>query len=283
MVWCVCALLVLTGCGRDEVAVSDHAVAMAAQEIAQTQPPKITLPDRTTAQAALVRIEARLRPAAIAICRERGGTQCRWQVEYRHDPVFNAFASGQDQIVLHGGLFTAARNETDIAMVLAHEQAHHILNHIAETNRNAGLGAFIADLLIVVGAQWLALELGLPVPGALVETARQTAAGAGAKAGALVFSVDNEKEADALAAEILRHAGYDPKEARTMLLAMGALSQGDRTPRFLRTHPAGPERLAHWDALAEGAIEARTSRPWKEILTAWIAPLRDTFKANAAP
>ena len=96
------------------------------------------------------------------------------------------------------------------------------------------------------------VELGLPLPGSWVAIARQTAAGAGAKAGVLAFSVDNEKEADALSADILRRAGYDPKEARGMVLAMGALSRGDSTPSFLRTHPAGPERLAHWDRVASG-------------------------------
>lgn len=249
-------------------------VAAAAQEIAATPPPKIGLPDRQLAETTLQRAEARLRPAATAVCREKGGGQCRWRVEYRHDPVFNAFASGQDQIVMHGGLFSAARDETDIAMVLAHEQAHHILDHIAETNRNAGIGAFVADILIVLGAQWLAVELGLPIPGGLVHTARQTAAGVGAKAGVLAFSVENEMEADALASEILRRAGYDPKNARGMLLAMGALSKGDTTPRFLRTHPAGPERLAHWDRTATGTASAPQTNSWMDRLTALFSSLR---------
>lgn len=269
------ALLLLTACGQDPAPIAQQEIAAAAQEIAGTPAPKIGLPDRMGAEATLQRVEARLRPAATAVCREKGGGQCRWRVEYRHDPVFNAFASGQDQIVMHGGLFSAARNETDIAMVLAHEQAHHILDHIAETNRNAGIGAFVADILIVLGAQWLAVELGLPLPGGLVETARQTAAGVGAKAGVLAFSVENEKEADALAADILRRAGYEPKNARGMVLAMGALSKGDTTPRFLRTHPAGPERLAHWDRMAAGAPAATPrSETWMDWLSGWVATIR---------
>lgn len=266
------ALLFLSACGRDEVAVSGQEIAAASQEIAKTPAPTLGLPDRARAEAALQRIEARLRPAATAVCQEKGGTLCRWRVQYRHDPVFNAFASGEDQIVMHGGLFSAARNEADIAMVLAHEQAHHILDHIAETNRNAGIGAMLADFLIVIGAQWLAVELGLPLPGSWVATARQTAAGAGAKAGVLAFSVDNEKEADALSAEIMRRAGYDPREARGMVLAMGALSRGDSTPSFLRTHPAGPERLAHWDRVASGQ-QADNARSWFDEIRDWVRQL----------
>jgi predicted Zn-dependent protease len=61
----------------------------------------------------------------------------------------------------------------------------------------------------------------------------------------LAFSAANEREADALAAEILARAGYDPRDARGMIVAMGTMEKGDRTPSFLRTHPAGPDRLAH--------------------------------------
>jgi Zn-dependent protease with chaperone function len=271
------AMGLVTGCAPDAVQPSSAEIATASQEIAQTPAPTLGLPDRRAAEATLQRVEARLRTAATQVCREKGGTSCRWRVEYRHDPVFNAFASGEDQIVMYGGLFAAARNEADIAMVLAHEQAHHILDHIAETNRNAGIGAFIADILIVVGAQWLAQELGLPLPPQLVSTARQTASGAGAKAGVLAFSVANEKEADALSAEIMRRAGYNPQDARGMLLAMGALSRGDSTPRFLRTHPAGPERLAHWDSLATGKTYATTSASWTDLIAGWFRQLRETW------
>lgn len=271
------ALGILTGCSPDQMPLSSKDIAAASDEIATAQAPKIGLPDRRAAETALQRIEARLRPAATAVCRERGASQCRWQVEYRHDPVFNAFASGQDQIVMHGGIFSAAQNEADIAMVLAHEQAHHILDHISETGRNAGIGAFVADILIVFGAQWLAQELGLPLPPQLVTTARQTAAGAGAKAGVLAFSVANEKEADALLAEIMRRAGYNPQDARGMLLAMGALSRGDTTPRFLRTHPAGPERLAHWDRLASGQSTQAEGPSWYQWLLGWITHLREMW------
>jgi predicted Zn-dependent protease len=106
-------------------------------------------------------------------------------------------------------------------------------------------------VLVAIGAQWVAEELGLPLPAGLVETVRQTATGAAAQAGVLAFSAANEREADALAAEILARAGYDPRDARGMIVAMGTMEKGDRTPSFLRTHPAGPDRLAHWDAVTE--------------------------------
>jgi predicted Zn-dependent protease len=42
-----------------------------------------------------------------------------------------------------------------------------------------------------------------------------------------------------------------------MIVTMGAMSKGDRTPNFLRTHPAGPERLAHWETVVSGLRRAQ--------------------------
>lgn len=254
-------VLGLAGCGEDPVRPSNAAVAAAQAEISAAPPRQARAVAPEDAQALLRRIDERIRPAAVAECRARGGTQCAWKVNYAPAATFNAFAAGRDTIVMYGGIFALARSEAEIAMVLAHEKAHHILDHVAEANRNAGLGAFVADLLVSVGATWLAQELGLPLPAGLVEGLRQTAAGVGAQAGVLAFSVENEKEADALAASILHAAGYDLSAARGMIVTMGSLSKGDTTPALLRTHPAGPERLAHWDAVADTlrATPRRTS------------------------
>jgi predicted Zn-dependent protease len=241
----------LAACGEEPGDASAVAVEAARAEIAAAGPRDIRPVDAGQARDALAAIDRRLRPAAVSVCREKGADQCDWQIAYKHDPMFNAYATGRDQIVMLGGVFGVARDEAEIAMVLAHEKAHHILDHIDETSRNAGIGAWVANGLVAVGAQWIAEELGLPLPAALVESVRRTATGAAAQAGVLAFSAAYEREADALAAEILARAGYDPRDARGMIVAMGAMDRGDRTPAFLRTHPAGPERLAHWDAVTD--------------------------------
>ncbi len=242
--------LALASCADEPARPSAESVAAAQAEISRTPPRRAEIVPPEEARDILRRVEARIRPAAVRECRERGGTRCAWSVAYEPAATFNAFAAGRDAIVVYGGIFALARSEAEVAMVLAHEKAHHILDHVAEANRNAGIGAMVADILVSVGAVWIAEELGLPLPAALVNGLRRTAAGAGAQAGVLAFSVENEKEADALAARILHAAGYDLDEARGMIVTMGTLSKGDRTPGFLRTHPAGPERLAHWEMVA---------------------------------
>jgi Zn-dependent protease with chaperone function len=243
--------LLLAACGQDPIAPSDAAIDAARSEITRTAPrePLPMTPER--AASVLRRVDVAIRPAAEAICRERGASPCTWDVAFRPSSDFNAYASGDNDVVMLGGVVALARNEAEVAMVLAHEKAHHILDHIEEAGTRAGLGALMADLLVQVGASWLAEGLGLPVPQGLVDMARRTAAGAGAQAGVLVFSVAHEREADALAAEILARSGIDPAQARGMLLAMGVIGRGDGTPALLRTHPAGPERLAHWDAVTK--------------------------------
>lgn len=242
--------LLLGACGEDVARPDAAHVEAARAEIAAFVPRTARALPAQDAAAVLRRVEARIRPAAQEICREAGATSCRWDVTYDPSPSFNAYAAGQSAIVLQGGVMAAARNEAELAMVLAHEKAHHILDHVAETNRNAGIGAVLADLVVTFGLGAIAEAVGLPLPEAVVAGVRRGAAGAGAHAGMLAFSVANEKEADALAARILHRAGFDPRDARGMLLAMGALGKGDATPSLLRTHPAGPERLAHWDAVS---------------------------------
>ncbi|MFO1151754.1 MAG: M48 family metallopeptidase [Alsobacter sp.] len=245
------AMALLAACGRDAVAPSDAAIEAARAEIARSAPrePLPIPPER--AASVVRRAEAAVRPAAEAVCRERGASPCAWDVAFRPGAEFNAFATGDNDVVMLGGVVALARSEAEVAMVLAHEKAHHILDHVEQSGARAGLGALLADMLVRLGATWLAEGLGLPLPQGLVDVARRTAAGAGAQAGALVFSVAQEREADALAAEILARSGIDPAQARGMVLAMGVTGRGDGTPALLRTHPAGPERLAHWDAVTE--------------------------------
>jgi Zn-dependent protease with chaperone function len=245
------AVALLAACGQDAVAPSDAAIEAARSEIAGSAPrePLAMTPER--AASVVRRVDAAVRPAAEAVCRERGASPCTWDVAFRPSADFNAYASGDNDVVMLGGVVSLARNEAEVAMVLAHEKAHHILDHIQEAGTRAGLGALVADLLVQLGASWLAEGLGLPLPQGLVDMARRTAAGAGAQAGVLVYSVAHEREADALAAEILARSGIDPAQARGMVLAMGVMGRADGTPALLRTHPAGPERLAHWDAVTK--------------------------------
>jgi predicted Zn-dependent protease len=86
-------------------------------------------------------------------------------------------------------------------------------------------------------------------------------AGTGSRLGVLAFSKEQEREADRLALLLLWRARSQAEAARGFLITMSRASTRRETGLF-DSHPAGPERLAAFDAtLAElratGAIPLR--------------------------
>ena len=69
----------------------------------------------------------------------------------------------------------------------------------------------------------------------------------GARFGSLVFSRDQEKEADYFSLLILKDSGYDLLEARNIIIRMAQKSERDDRSTFFDTHPTGPERLARFN------------------------------------
>jgi len=73
------------------------------------------------------------------------------------------------------------------------------------------------------------------------------AAGMGEQMLTLVFSRDDESEADLVGMELAARAGYDPAAGITLWRKMGAASKG-APPEFLSTHPSGPTRIKDIEA-----------------------------------
>jgi len=141
-----------------------------------------------------------------------------------------------------------ARNDAEIAMVIAHEMSHHIANHIRESQNSQAAGALIGGLAmaILLGATDTYYPDGVQV-GVMV----------GAMAGVLTYSRKQEMEADYIAAYIISKSGFDLEDGRGILVKLGRIS-GGTTSTVLDTHPAGPERVAAWDLAAE---EIRSGSP----------------------
>ncbi|HET7218973.1 MAG TPA: M48 family metallopeptidase [Vicinamibacterales bacterium] len=146
----------------------------------------------------------------------------------------NAFALPGGPVWIHRGAISAARNEAQLASVIAHEIAHIAQRHAADQ---------LTKGLVANGVIGL---LGAVLGNDRSARSAQIAAQVMANGYMLKFSRDDEREADRVGATIMRRAGWD---AREMIAFMEILKQQQgRDPGsveiFLSSHPAPGERAA---------------------------------------
>lgn len=154
------------------------------------------------------------------------------------DNRINAFALPGGFVVVNRGLMLQAKNEAELAGVLAHELAHVEQMHIARSLEKSQqldvllAGAVIAALVFGGGdptALQAALSIGL----------------AGSAQGRINFTRAHEYEADRVGIGYLHNAGFDPQG---MVDFFARLQEKDRyfdndVPEILRTHPLSSQRI----------------------------------------
>ena len=174
--------------------------------------------------------------------------QWRWEVALIGSPEINAFCMPGGKIAFFWGILSKLQlSDDEVAMIMGHEMAHALREHARER-----MGKTFATR----GA----LELGSAVLG-LGNTGRLLA-GMGEQLLTLVFSRDDESEADLVGMDLAARAGYDPAAGVTLWHKMGQVSQGG-PPEFLSTHPKGPTRIKDIEAAlpkVEGLF-ARAPKP----------------------
>ena len=156
-----------------------------------------------------------------------------------NNSTINAFAVPGGYIGVHTGLLLAARNEAEVAAVLAHETAHitqrHIPRQIAESRRISGpaLAALLAGILIAAsGGQGGEAAVALTTAGLAQHE--------------LNFTRGFEQEADRIGMNILNTAGFDARAMPGFFEQMEIQSRlyENNLPEFLRTHPITSRRIA---------------------------------------
>lgn len=179
---------------------------------------------------ALSQVASRVIPVAVDVCQARNVRRCDFQLGLDSDPNAppNAFqtedSSGRPQLIFTTTLLDELSNIDELAFIMAHEAAHHIEGHLAETNQNAQIGAVVGGLLATV----LGADVG----------AAETAVRAGAMVGSRRYSKDFELEADALGARITERAGYDALRGAVFFTRIP-----DPGDVFLGSHPPNAERI----------------------------------------
>jgi Zn-dependent protease with chaperone function len=146
----------------------------------------------------------------------------------------NAFALPGGPMYVNRGMIQAARNEGEMAGVMAHEMSHVALRHGTAQATKAEKYQYGAIAGAIFGA-----IIGGPV-GSVVGQGTQFGLGAAF----LRFSREYEREADILGAQIMARAGYDPHDLANMFRTIEA--QGSRGgPQWMSDHPNPGNRYAY--------------------------------------
>lgn len=150
--------------------------------------------------------------------------------DYRFEVVnardINAFALPGGPMYVNRGMIEAAKNEGEMAGVMAHEISHVALRHATaqQTKINSPLNQI--------------LGIGAILGGAIL------GGGTGAQLGQMIvagsflrYSRDYETQADILGARIMADSGYDPRDLANMFRTIAGESGGSRGPEWLSSHP----------------------------------------------
>ncbi|HYH05444.1 MAG TPA: M48 family metallopeptidase [Thermoanaerobaculia bacterium] len=163
-----------------------------------------------------------------------GGPNFQYRFRVVNASDINAFALPGGYIYLNRGIIENARNEGEIAGVLAHEIAHSALRH--GTHQASKAYAAQAGLQILGGL------LGGKV-GNNTAQILNTVGGLGLNALFLKFSRELETQADVRGAQILAASGYSPQDMISFFDQLAKVDTSKKTT-WLSHHPAPPDRQA---------------------------------------
>lgn len=192
-----------------------------------------------------------------AITRELpSGQQSGWETALFVDKSPNAFALPGGKVGINTGIFSVAKNQDQLAAVIAHEIGHVVSRHHDErVTRQMGAQAGLGILGAIVGS-------------AYGQGAANTTSQLGGLAAQGVFLLPNnrtqETEADVVGQQLMARAGFNPQQAvnlwENMISASGG---GSGQPQFLSTHPDPRARITELSnragALAPVYQQARAS------------------------
>ncbi|NIZ14290.1 M48 family metalloprotease [Phaeobacter sp. HF9A] len=189
------------------------------------------MPPDDPAYRSFVAVAQDVEPVAEAECLSKDPNRnCDFQIELDLSPAAppNAFQSvdrtGRPVVVFTAAMVKSFRNADEMAFVMSHEVAHHILGHLDRQRRNAQQGAVLLGELV-------SKEGGSPEE---IANAQYV----GAVVGARSYSKSFELEADTMGTVISHLAGYRPSVGVRYFEQIP-----DPGDMFLGSHPANPERI----------------------------------------
>lgn len=164
------------------------------------------------------------------------GEKFPYQFKLVNASDINAFALPGGYMYLNRGLIEAAKNEGQLAGVMAHEMSHVALRHGTNQASKAYLGQTGLGLL----GGLLRKDDGSP------NRVIEAVGGFGLNALFLKFSRTDEEQADIVGAQMMANAGYDPQDMIDLFEALRSKQSRDpsKVEQFFSSHPAPQDRAS---------------------------------------
>ena len=159
---------------------------------------------------------------------------CNYPIIFTQDKIVNAYADGKS-IIMTQGMVDYAKDDNEIAMVIAHELAHNDRGHLDAKKKNTlimGSIGFILDLMTIYYSGGTA--------GGNAENTEMWS-----KIGSQAYSVEFEKDADYGGLYYAYRAGYDISKVKNFWERIG--SENPKQIAISSTHPATAERYLQID------------------------------------
>lgn len=192
--------------------------ADAARQVEQ----KFPLINDREAEAYIQRVGQRL---ADAIPYEFRQSDFNYRFQWVNASDLNAFALPGGPMYINRGMIEAAKNEGELAGVMAHEISHVALRHAtAQATKQGSAKNTLGTIGLILGGAILGGQTGAQL-GML-----------GAQAWMTKYSREYETQSDILGARIMADAGYDPRDLANVFRTIQQQSKGGG-PEFLSSHP----------------------------------------------
>jgi Zn-dependent protease with chaperone function len=148
-----------------------------------------------------------------------------YQFKWVNASDLNAFALPGGPMYVNRGMLESARNEGELAGVVAHEISHVALRHAtAQATKQSSAKNTLGTIGLILGGAILGGQTGAQI-GSIFAAGFQTK-----------YSREYETQADTLGARIMADAGYDPRDLANVFQTIARQSRSN-TPEWLSSHP----------------------------------------------
>lgn len=247
--WIIALILLLFGVFRFLTSTQVNPVTGEKQHVAMSVPQEIALGMQSAPQmAAQMGGEVDPRSPTAALVREVGQrlveqgvaskSPYRFQFHLLRDPrTVNAFALPGGQIFITTGLLNRLQNEAQLAGVLGHEIGHVIHRHAAQHMAKGELGQTLVTAVGVASSDDRGSGRSNRAVAAMVNSMMQLKYGRG-----------DESQSDQFGLEAMTAAGFDPSQMLGVMKILSEVSQGNRQPEWLASHPHPEHRAEQIEA-----------------------------------